>query len=176
MCWKAEHSRLLANHWRDAQHDLRPSSSRRENCDRFLEAIVKSGAAKFIEIDEQWDFIRAKAKTALKRNLGEGTGDTWSWSAIDADTKLILSHTVGMRDEPTCRTSLTQLNNATTGHTQVTTDGLALYTHGVRCGLESTGWSRTRTKRLAHLWNVNRGPIIRLPTIIGLGSGSQGIH
>ena len=42
-----------------------------------------------------------------------------------------MSHIVGKRDEPTCRTFLTRLNNATTGRCQVTSDGLALYRFNV---------------------------------------------
>ena len=44
---------------------------------------------------------------------------------------MILTHTVGKRDDTACDAFLTRLNNATTGRTQVTSDGLACYTHGV---------------------------------------------
>src|SRR5881392_904999 len=47
-----------------------------QNCDQLLEATVTGVAAKFIELDEIWDFVFAKEKTALKRNLGEGAGDS----------------------------------------------------------------------------------------------------
>src|SRR5436190_4810712 len=108
-----------------------------QNCDTFLEATVQNVHAKFIELDEIWGFVYAKEKTALRRNLGEGAGDSWTWFAIDAETKLILSHTVGKRDEAACSTFLTRLNNATTGRTQVTSDGYACYTHGVPLHLGS---------------------------------------
>jgi len=107
------------------------------NCDRFLEATVQNVAATRIELDEQWGFIYAKAKTALHRNLGEGAGDAWSWFAIDSDSKLILSHVVGQRDDATCSAFLTRLNNATIGRTQVTSDGFRCYTHGVPMHLGS---------------------------------------
>lgn len=102
-----------------------------QKCDSFLESKVVNVAAKEIQMDEIWGFVFAKAKTALHRNLGEGAGDSWTWFAIDADSKLILSHAVGKRDEATCDAFLTRLNNATTGRTQVTADGLGLYTHAV---------------------------------------------
>lgn len=55
----------------------------------------------------------------------------WTWLAIDADTKMILSHTVGQRDMPTCERFLSRLNAATTGRCQVTSDGLGLYSNSV---------------------------------------------
>jgi transposase-like protein/IS1 family transposase len=109
-----------------------------QNCDRFLESSVRNVKAKFIEMDEIWGFVYAKDKTCkFKGIVGEGLGDSWTWFAIDADSKLILSHAVGLRDEPTCTRFLKRLNEATTGQTQVTSDGLALYTHNVPMQLGS---------------------------------------
>jgi transposase-like protein/IS1 family transposase len=108
-----------------------------QSCDQFLATQVRNVQSAAIEMDEIWSFVLAKDKTAKFKNLGEGTGDSWTWFAIDADSKMILSHAVGLRDEPTCRRFLTRLNNATTGQVQVTSDGLALYTHNVPMHLGS---------------------------------------
>jgi IS1 family transposase len=64
-------------------------------------------------------------------------GDSWSWFAIDANSKLILSHVVGKRGDATCSVFLRRLNNAKTGRTKVTSDGLAIYTHSVPMHLGS---------------------------------------
>jgi transposase-like protein/IS1 family transposase len=101
-----------------------------ENCDRLL-GTIKGVNSAAVEMDEIWGFVYAKARTAEKRMLGSEAGDSWTWLAIDADTKLILSHAVGQRDEPTCRRFLKRLNDATEGPMQVTSDGLGLYTHNV---------------------------------------------
>lgn len=108
-----------------------------QNCDTFLEATIRNVAAKFIELDEIWGFVFCKDKNAKAKLLAEWAGDSWTWFAIDADTKLILSYAVGKRDESTGSKFLTRLNNATTGRTQVTSDGLAVYTHGVPMHLGS---------------------------------------
>ncbi len=108
-----------------------------QNCDRFLSENVQGVESRFCEIDELWGFVGAKAKTAKEKNMPEEFGDSWSWFAIDADSKLILSHIVGKRDEVTCNKFLTRLNNATTGRIQVTSDGLAQYTHAVPMALGS---------------------------------------
>ena len=87
--------------------------------------------AETIEMDEIWDFVRIKAR--IKDRLGrvEEAGDAWTWLAIDAKSKLVLSHAVGLRDEATCERFLTQLNSATVGPCHVTSDGLSLYTYRV---------------------------------------------
>jgi IS1 family transposase len=109
-----------------------------ENCQRFLSSAVKDVQAKTIELDEIWDFIRLKNRTKEKLGLDGGDdGDSWTWLAIDADTKLILTHTVGLRDAQTCEQFLRQLDNATDGECQVTSDGLKLYTYGVPLALGS---------------------------------------
>jgi IS1 family transposase/transposase-like protein len=102
-----------------------------QNCDRFLGESVQNVPAKFIELDEIWSFVKCKAKHAKDKNLGPEVGDSWTWFAIDADSKMILSHVTGDRSENTCRRFLNRLNEATIGKTQVTSDGYACYTNNV---------------------------------------------
>lgn len=103
-----------------------------EKCDRFLEATVVNLPVKACELDELWGFIGMKQKTAdVRGRVGEDYGDTWTWCAIDADSKMILSHAVGDRSEATCVRFLRRLNNATLGRMQVTSDGYACYTNNV---------------------------------------------
>ena len=102
-----------------------------ENCDRLLKSIVRGINPAAVELDEIWGFIGMKAKRAEAKGLGPEFGDSWTWLAIDADTKLILSHAVGQRDEVTGRRFLERLNDATYGRMQVTSDGLGVYTYNV---------------------------------------------
>ncbi|QDU31791.1 IS1 transposase [Anatilimnocola aggregata] len=102
-----------------------------QNCDRFLKDGIRGVKAKYIELDEIWSFVGCKAKAAVGKENSEEMGDSWTWLAIDADSKLILSHAVGKRDVNTCDAFLSQLNRATVGRTQVTSDGFSTYTHGV---------------------------------------------
>ncbi len=102
-----------------------------ENCDQFLQKAVQSVEAKFIELDELWGFVHCKSRTKQAKRIVGNVGDSWTWLAIDCDSKMILSHAVGNRDDDTCRRFLHRLNDATTGKTQVTSDGFASYTHNV---------------------------------------------
>jgi transposase-like protein/IS1 family transposase len=102
-----------------------------QNCDRFLATNVKNVPVKAVELDELWGFVGCKARTVRVDRQGDEIGDSWAWFAIDADSKMILSHSVGKRDEKTCVAFLSRLNGAALGRFQVTSDGLALYTHNV---------------------------------------------
>jgi IS1 family transposase/transposase-like protein len=101
------------------------------NCDRLLQAKVTNVQADYVELDEMWGFVGCKAKTATAKHYGPELGDAWTWLAIDAQSKLILSHVTGKRDESTCHTFLKRLNAATVGQMQVTSDGLSMYTYNV---------------------------------------------
>jgi transposase-like protein/IS1 family transposase len=102
-----------------------------EKCDRFLRDRVRDVPAAVVELDEIWDFIAMKSKTAERKGLVGDVGDSWTWLAIDADTKMVLSYAVGKRDEGTGLEFLNRLNDATTGRCQVTSDGLSVYTYNV---------------------------------------------
>jgi IS1 family transposase/transposase-like protein len=103
-----------------------------EQCETWLIQNVKGVEAKYIEMDEIWGFVGMKQKTADKKNLSpEVAGDSWSWLAIDAESKVILGYAVGQRDEGTCLKFLNRVNCATVGHTQITSDGYKCYTSNV---------------------------------------------
>jgi len=102
-----------------------------DNCQRYLETAIHNVPAETIELDEIWSFVRMKEKTRMATENTEDVGDSWTWLATDATTKLVLARAIGQRDEATCTRFLDQLNYATTGRCQVTSDGLRLYTHNV---------------------------------------------
>src|SRR5216683_240599 len=68
-------------------------------CARFHDATVRGVASKRVQCDEAWAFCYAKQKNvATAKAAPEGAGDVWTWTALDADSKLILSWQVGGRD------------------------------------------------------------------------------
>jgi IS1 family transposase len=66
-------------------------------------------------------------------------GDSWTFIGIDRNTKLVVAHKVGQRDSATCCEFLKQVDKATTGRFQVSTDGLAAYTNNVPFVLGNRG-------------------------------------
>src|ERR1019366_1878060 len=68
-------------------------------CAGFHDAKVRGVKAKRVQVDEIWSFTAAKAKNvATMKTPIMGAGDTWTWTAIDADSKLLIGHFVGGRD------------------------------------------------------------------------------
>src|SRR5689334_1768688 len=68
-------------------------------CATFHDAHVRNVTTKRIEADEIWSFCYARRENVPADKKGElGYGDVWTWVGLDADTKLVLSWTVGRRD------------------------------------------------------------------------------
>lgn len=81
-----------------------------------------------VEADEIWAFCYAKEANVPAEHKGEfGYGDIWTWVAMDADTKLIVSSLVGERDTPTAIEFMTDVRDRIANRTQLTTDGLVCY-------------------------------------------------
>jgi IS1 family transposase len=81
-----------------------------------------------VEADETWAFCYAKEANVPEAHKGEfGFGDIWTWVAMDADTKLVVSWLVGERDTPTAIDFMTDVRERIANRTQLTTDGLVCY-------------------------------------------------
>ena len=69
-----------------------------EACLAIHDETVRNVKASRVQCDEIWSFCYAKEKNvATAKAAPEGAGDVWTWTAIDADTKLIVSYFVGDR-------------------------------------------------------------------------------
>src|SRR3990172_5915924 len=70
-----------------------------EACTAFHDATVRNVTTKRVQVDEIWSFTYAKQKNVpTAKTAPAQAGDTWTWTAIDADNKLIVSWFVGGRD------------------------------------------------------------------------------
>ena len=68
-------------------------------CAAHHDEHVRGVKARRVQCDEIWSFVHAKAKNVpTAKAAPEGAGDIWTWTALDADNKLILSWKVGGRD------------------------------------------------------------------------------
>lgn len=87
---------------------------------------------KRIQCDEIWAFVYAKQKNIPEEKCGKfGYGDVWTWTAIDADTKLVPSFMVGNRDGHTARIFINDLASRLANRVQLTTDGHRAYLDAV---------------------------------------------
>ena len=84
--------------------------------------ILRDLSCRFVQCDEIWAFVGAKDKNATEEQKANGYGSVWTWTAIDEETKLIVSFAVGLRDTPTAIEFMTDVASRIKGRTQVTTD------------------------------------------------------
>jgi IS1 family transposase len=101
-------------------------------CAGFHDAKVRGVKAKRVQVDEIWSFIGAKQKNvgAMKSPM-DGAGDVWTWTAIEADTKLIVSHFVGGRDGECAAMFIEDLASRLATRVQLTSDGHKAYLEAV---------------------------------------------
>jgi IS1 family transposase len=81
-----------------------------------------------VQCDEIWSFVHAKAKNVpTAKAAPEGAGDIWTWTALDADNKLILSWKVGGRDASYALELMDDVRERLANRVQLTTDGHSAY-------------------------------------------------
>lgn len=101
-------------------------------CNEFQDAVLRDLACKRVQCDEIWSFVGCKEKNVPEEKRGMfGVGDVWTWTAIDAETKLVLSWLVGTRDGETARDFMQDVAGRLRGRVQLTTDGLKSYLDAV---------------------------------------------
>jgi IS1 family transposase len=87
---------------------------------------------KRIQVDEIWSFTYAKQKNVpTAKAAPEGAGDTWTWTAIDAETKLVPSWFVGGRDGECAMEFMDDLAKRLANRVQLTSDGHKAYLEAV---------------------------------------------
>jgi IS1 family transposase len=85
-----------------------------------------------IEADEIWSFVAHKERNKPDELKGTfGTGDVWTWTALDADSKLIVSWYVGQRAFEDAAAFMTDLSERVANRIQLTTDGHGAYPNAV---------------------------------------------
>ena len=88
---------------------------------------VRGVRSQRVQCDEIWSFVGAKAKNVTPEQKHEGWGDAWTWTAIDADTKLCLSYLVGGRDAGWALEFMEDIASRLNGRIQITTDAHRAY-------------------------------------------------
>ncbi len=88
--------------------------------------------SKRIQADEIWSFCYAKAaNVAFAKAAPEDAGDVWTWTALDADTKLLVAYAVGGRDAEYANDFMQDVASRLANSVQLTTDGHRPYLEAV---------------------------------------------
>lgn len=99
-----------------------------EACLQFQDKMLRNLPCKRVQADEVWCFCYAKDKNLPDRMRGEpGVGSMWTWTALDADTKLILSWQLGARDAANAQMFMSDISERLANRVQLTTDGNIVY-------------------------------------------------
>ncbi len=101
-------------------------------CEQYHDEHVRGLTSKRIQCDEIWSFCYAKARNLPKaKSAPDGAGSVWTWTALDADSKLIVSWLVGGRDAIYAKEFMLDVADRLTSRVQLTTDGHLPYLEAV---------------------------------------------
>jgi len=101
-------------------------------CAAHHDATVRGVRSKRIQADEIWSFCYAKAKNVpTAKAAPEDAGDVWTWTALDADSKLIVSYLIGGRDADYANEFMQDVAGRVANRVQLTTDGHKAYLDAV---------------------------------------------
>jgi IS1 family transposase len=95
-------------------------------CQAVLDARVRNMRPKFVQLDELHTLVHTKERH-LSANDPKEWGDSYTWVAPDAETKLIISHLVGKRDAESANGFIRDYSSRVAGLHQVTSDGYRPY-------------------------------------------------
>src|SRR5205807_3969988 len=100
-------------------------------CAAYHDSHVRNLRVRRVQCDEVWAFIYAKQKNVTLEQMQQGAGDVWTWTAICADTKLIVSYMLGDRGASTAQAFMQDVAERTINRFQLTTDGHRVYADAV---------------------------------------------
>jgi len=120
-----------------------------EFCSIYSDNALQNLSTTRIEAEEIWSFVGAKAKNATM----DGHGDLWTYTAIDADSKLIISWLVGQRNHKTTEVFMVDVAERLANRVQVTTDGLGWYLSAVE---NAFGWNGVDFAQIVKTYGMPR--------------------
>jgi len=98
-----------------------------ERCARFLQNEIKGVAVGDIQVDEIWQYIYCKQRVATLKKYGPEVGDSYCFTAIERNTKLMVAWHLGKRDGYNTDLFCQKLRNATSGRFHLSSDGFGPY-------------------------------------------------
>jgi IS1 family transposase len=97
-------------------------------CAAYQDRVIRNVAAKRVQVDEIWSFVGCKQKNVTAEKMEQGhCGDVWTFTAIEAQSKLVISWMVGARDAGCATEFLRDVEARLSNRIQLTTDGHKMY-------------------------------------------------
>jgi IS1 family transposase len=123
-----------------------------EVCSIYQNHVLRNLPVNRVQCDEIWSFVGAKQKQV---NAGaRGDGDVYTWTAMDADSKLMISWLVGRRSPQAAREFVADLSGRLANRVQITTDGYGPYLSAVE---RAFGWAGADFAQLVKIYAAPPG-------------------
>lgn len=98
----------------------------------YQDQAFRNLTCKRLKVDEIWSFIHCKQRNVeTAKAAAAKAGDIWTWTAIDADTKLIPAWRVDSRDGDAAKAFIADLTDRLANRVQLTSDGHKAYLEAV---------------------------------------------
>jgi IS1 family transposase len=112
-------------------------------CAAYHDQYVTALKTKRVQCDEIWSFCYAKQRNVANgKQAPEGAGDLWTWTAIDADSKLMISWGVGDRHAGVARVFFEDVAARLSNRVQLTTEGHRAYLNAVPASFEEVDFAQ----------------------------------
>jgi hypothetical protein len=116
------------NHGRIKEHIQKLMRELVEACLEHQDKAIRLLKCKRLEMDEVWNFCYAMDKNLPDSMRGQpGVGSMWTWTALCAESKLIVSWRLGARDAANAWAFISDVSDRIMNRVQITTDGNRLY-------------------------------------------------
>jgi IS1 family transposase len=106
-----------------------------ERCETFMAETIKGVFVGDCQVDELWSYVLCKNATAKREKMVGGCGDNYCFTAIDRQTKLLVTWHMGRRTEQHTDQFIAKLDAATFGHFHISSDGWKSYPHTIKAHL-----------------------------------------
>ena len=100
-------------------------------CAAYHNVYARNLQVRRVQADEIWAFVYGKDKNLTMEQVQSGAGSVWTWTALDADTKLIISYMLGDRGASTAQSFMRDVAGRIANRIQLTTVGLRVYADAV---------------------------------------------
>jgi len=133
----------------------------------YQRRVMVNLPCKRLQCDEIWSFVGCKERNVPRDEKGRGRGDAWTWTAIDAETKLVPCWHIGARDADAAAFFMEDLASRLANRVQLTTDGLKVYLQAIEGAF---GWNGADYAMLVKLYGQGPEGTTRYspPEIIGI--------
>ncbi len=97
-------------------------------CAEYQDRVIRNISAKRVQVDKIWSFVGCKEKNLPREDANlERRGDVWTYTAIEAQSKLVVSWLAGRRDAACATQFLQDVESRLADRIQLTTDGHKMY-------------------------------------------------